>query len=111
MKKSKFISLVLVSTTLIGLSSCNSCNSHHHRDRDNLYIRGCNQDDYTMSSGGFHVFYPIVFYTGSGYGHGGYTSNSFHSTTIHNSAYSRSGVSHSSVSRGGFGSSSHSVSS
>jgi hypothetical protein len=101
MRKSKFISLVLVGTALIGLSSC-----HHHRDRDNLYIRGSAQDDYTMCNGGFHVFYPIVFYTGIGYGHGGYTSNSFHSTTIHNSAYGRSGVS-----RGGFGSSSHSVSS
>ena len=122
MKKSNVIGLVLLGSALIGISSCQQKKPHNDQ---NLYIRGNDQDDYSRSHGGFHSFYPFIYYSGSGYHSGGYDSRSFRSSAIHYNSNNR-GVGHSSsfgqssrsrssfgssTSRGGFGHSSHSVSS
>ena len=89
MKKSKAISLVLVT----GLLSCNS-----HPKQTRLYLRTDTTDNYTPATPGFdgyYVFRPYGMYYSGGYGGGGYVRQGYSNAGVH--------TSESSVSRGGFG--------
>ena len=90
MKKSKAISLVLV-TTLLGC--------HHPREHNRLFLRTDTTGYYTPATPGYHGYYafrPYGMYYGGSYGGGG---------RYVRQGYSNAGVSTSegSVSRGGFG--------
>jgi len=85
MKKSKAISLVLV-TGLLG------CNSHPQQTR--LYLRTDTLENYTSTTPGYHGYYafrPIgIYYSFAGYIREGYSSSEVH-------------TSQTSITRGGFG--------
>lgn len=102
MKKSKFITLVLVTSLTVG------CHKKE-KEKENLYIRGDQDDSYTQVQDNHFFFYPNFFYTDYGYGWGGY-NNRYISPGIVSSRSARisskssfSSSSRSSVSRGGFG--------
>lgn len=109
MKKSKAVSLALVSTLVAA-----SCQEKHD---DRLYIRGNEEDDYYEGDVGFsHGFYPYYGITPDyrtynptnntfGAQKVGYESNSISPDAVKSSSYGRYfGYSSAHVSRGGFGS-------
>ena len=108
MKKSRIVSLVLVST--LGLSSCQK------EEEDYVYMRGSEEDQYSeVQPGGTHGFMPYYF-IGRGFSNfnasqnrynaqrGGYETSSFTSKSAQNLASSgRLGYGGSGIVRGGFG--------
>ncbi len=88
MKKSKTISLILVS----GLLGCNHLSQHHR-----LYLRTDTNSNYTPTSShymGYYAFRPYGTYYGGSYIREGYASTEVHS--ISRGGFGRSGGFHAS---------------
>lgn len=113
MKKSKFVSLVLITSAL---ASC-----HKEEETQKVYMRSDSTANYSHANyhnGGngwlwYYAFRPYGYYNGMGYNHVGYYSSgiSENSNTGYNHVKSSHGSKSSSTSRGGFGRSSFHVSS
>lgn len=110
MKKSKLVSLVLITAAL---ASCHHKKPHRDWSQNNVYMRGDESADYSQSYGynspnpwlWYYAFRPYGYYNGTTYVHSGYYSNGIsQSSNIGTSGFK------SSVVRGGFGGGSHSFS-
>jgi hypothetical protein len=101
MKKSKIISLVLVSAAL---ASChkNTPEDGDWNDSKKVYIRSDTSAAYSHHHGGawlwYYAFRPYGFYRGGAYNRAGYYSNS-----IHHNANIGKNFSKANITRGGFG--------
>lgn len=115
MKKSKIVSLVLITAAL---ASCNKSNSQNggasgdwgDKNEKKVYMRSDTTATYSRthhhSGGWFYAFRPYgSYYTGSGYSRAGYYSGGLHSKSNIGSSSTKSHIV-----RGGFGGGSSRVS-
>jgi hypothetical protein len=110
MKKSKFVSLVLITSAL---ASCDKSEPEPSWDSNEVYMRSDTTATYTHTQGShlplflwYYAFRPYGMFSGNGYRHAGY-----YSSAVSRSSNIGSSAAKSSAIRGGFGGSRSSVSS